>query len=185
MRKTYLLFRVSILLLFVVCQHSIALGGRILPSILRPPSLQQTTITGRVTDENGEAFPGVNVVVKGTNIGTVTSADGAYSLDVSSDAATLVFSFVGYAQEEVAIEARTTINIALTPDVTSLNEIVVTALGVQKESKRLGYSATTVQPDYMITNRTTNMMESLEGKVAGLNITPPAAGAGSSTTIRL
>ncbi|HCZ37159.1 MAG TPA: SusC/RagA family TonB-linked outer membrane protein [Cytophagales bacterium] len=146
---------------------------------------QQQQIRGKVTDENGSDFPGVNVVIKGTTNGTVTSTDGTYILDVASGATTLVFSFVGYATQEVAINGQTNINISLAPDVRSLDEIVVTALGVQKESKKLGYSATAVKTDDLALQRTTNVMESLVGKVAGLNITPPAAGAGSSTQIRL
>src|SRR5690606_9528974 len=78
-----------------------------------------------------------------------------------------------------------TIDISLLVDEKSLEEVVVTALGIKKESKKLGYSATSVNTDELVANRTTNVMESLEGKVAGLNITPPAAGAGSSTQIRL
>ena len=73
----------------------------------------------------------------------------------------------------------------MTPDSRQLEEVVITALGVQKESKKLGYAVTSVRTDELVTQRTTNMMESLQGKVAGLNITPPAAGAGSSMQIRL
>ncbi|HEY3402627.1 MAG TPA: SusC/RagA family TonB-linked outer membrane protein [Ohtaekwangia sp.] len=186
MRNDYLRFSLRVLPFVLVCLHANTLFGGVFIDSSNPPFvLQSKTVTGQVTDEAGATFPGVNVIVKGTSTGTVTAADGTYSLDVPQDASVLVFSFVGYALQEVAIEGRTTVNISLTPDVTSLSEIVVTALGVEKESKRLGYAATTVKPDYMITNRTTNMMESLEGKVAGLNITPPAAGAGSSTQIRL
>ncbi len=104
---------------------------------------------------------------------------------LSSNSSTLVFSFVGYALQEVALDGRTTVSISLQPDLTSLEEVVVTALGIKKESKKLGYSATSVKTDDLVTNRTTNVMESLTGKVAGLNITPPAAGAGSSMQIRL
>lgn len=142
-------------------------------------------VTGRVTDENGMAFPGVNIVVKGTTTGTTTDTDGKYSLNVPDENAILVFSFVGYSKMEVAVEGRTVIDVSMTPDARALDEVIVTALGVQKESKKLGYSATAVQADELIKHRTTNVMESLEGKVAGLNITPPAAGAGASMQIRL
>jgi TonB-linked SusC/RagA family outer membrane protein len=142
-------------------------------------------VTGRVTDENGTAFPGVNIVVKGTTTGTTTDTDGKYSLNVPDENAILVFSFVGYSKMEVAVEGRTVIDVSMTPDARALEEVIVTALGVQKESKKLGYSATSVQADELIKHRTTNVMESLEGKVAGLNITPPAAGAGASMQIRL
>jgi TonB-linked SusC/RagA family outer membrane protein len=142
-------------------------------------------VSGRVTDENGAPFPGVNVVVKGTTTGAATDSDGRYTIDVPDDNSILVFSFVGYTVQEVTIGGRTVIDLAMTPDIRSLDEVVVTALGVQKESKKLGYSVTSVQTDELVKQRTTNVMESLEGKIAGLNITPPAAGAGSSMQIRL
>lgn len=154
-------------------------------NVLRTPNEVVLGVTGRITDENGGAFPGVNVVVKGTTTGTTSDANGKYSLEVPDASSVLVFSFVGYATREVAVEGRTVIDVTMALDVKALNEVFVTALGVKKESKKLGYSATSVQTDELVTQRTTNVMESLEGKVAGLNITPPAAGAGSSMQIRL
>jgi TonB-linked SusC/RagA family outer membrane protein len=182
MRKCYLLFLTCILLM--VCSHT-QVSARDNRMFGYEALLDQQQIRGKVTDGNGSDFPGVNVVIKGTTNGTVTSTDGTYILDVASGATTLVFSFVGYATQEVAINGQTSINISLAPDVRSLDEIVVTALGVQKESKKLGYSATLVKTDELISQRTTNVMESLVGKVAGLNITPPAAGAGGSIQVRL
>src|SRR5689334_11799067 len=137
MRKDYSRFLWRLLPVLVVCFHAIASSG----ATNLPPAFQTRKVSGVVTDEAGTTFPGVNVVVKGTTTGTVTSADGTYSIDVSNDAATLIFSFVGYSQQEVPIDGKTTINVSLIPDVTSLSEVVVTALGVQKESKRLGYAA--------------------------------------------
>ncbi len=185
MRKRYLLFSFCILLSSVVCNHANASRGAGVTVTDAPLNYQQQTIRGTVLDEFGAAFPGVNVIEKGTSNGTVTGADGTFSLNVSSTTSTLVFSFVGYALQEVSAEGRTSIDVTLQPDLTSLEEVMVTALGVKKESKKLGYAATSVKTDELITNRTTNVMESLVGRVAGLNITPPAAGAGSSTQIRL
>jgi TonB-linked SusC/RagA family outer membrane protein len=142
-------------------------------------------ISGKVTDESGAPFPGVNVVLKGTTEGTTTDADGKYAIEVADENGTLIFSFVGYAVQEVSISGRTVIDVTMSPDIQSLQEVVVTALGIKKESKKLGYSITSVKTDELTSQRTTNVMESLEGKVAGLNITPPAAGAGSSMQIRL
>lgn len=142
-------------------------------------------VSGRVTDESGSPFPGVNVVVKGTTTGTSSDSEGRYSIEVPNDNSVLVFSFVGYTTQEVSVSGRTVIDISMTPDIQSLQEVVVTALGVEKESKKLGYSATTVKTEELVRQRTTNVMESLEGKIAGLNISPPAAGAGSSMQIRL
>jgi TonB-linked SusC/RagA family outer membrane protein len=142
-------------------------------------------VTGKVTDESGMPFPGVNVIVKGTSTGTTTDSDGRYSIEVPDANSVLIFSFVGYAAQEITVGSRSVIDVTMTPDVRQLEEVVVTALGIAKDSKKLGYSATSVKTDELISHRTTNIMESLEGKIAGLNITPPAAGAGASTQIRL
>lgn len=142
-------------------------------------------VSGQVTDENGMPFPGVNIIVKGTATGTNTDTNGRYTIDVPDANSILVFTFVGYQVQEIAVGSRTVINVTMNPDVRQLEEVLVTALGVKKDAKKLGYSASSVKTDELITNRTTNLMESLVGKVAGLNITPPAAGAGSSMQIRL
>jgi TonB-linked SusC/RagA family outer membrane protein len=142
-------------------------------------------VTGKVADENGQPIAGVNVLEKGTTNGTTSDAGGLYRITVADGNAVLIFSFIGFQTQEVPVGSRTTIDISLVADVRALDEVVITALGVKKESKKLGYSVTSVQTDELITHRTTNLMESLEGKVAGLNITPPAAGPGSSMQLRL
>ncbi len=143
-------------------------------------------ISGTVISESdGSPLPGVSVAVKGTTIGTITDSGGKYALNTGGGQAVLVFSFVGYSSTEVPVTNQSVINVSLKEDNQSLEEVVVTALGIKKESRKLGYSATSVKTEEMVTNRTTNVMESLEGRVAGLNITPPAAGAGSSMQIRL
>lgn len=142
------------------------------------------TVAGKVTDQNGEALPGVSVLVKNTSTTTSTDASGRYSIPAPPNS-TLTFTMIGFKSLEAAVNNRTLVNVQLSEDSKLLNEVMVTALGIKKESKRLGYSATSVTPDELIKNRTTNVMESLEGKVAGLNITPPAAGAGASNQIRL
>jgi TonB-linked SusC/RagA family outer membrane protein len=182
MRKPYSLFQWSTLVLLVCCYafasgHSLHVAG--------VESLQQQRVTGQVTDESGAGFPGVNVVVKGTTVGTTTDADGKYSLEVGDANITLVFSFVGYAVQEVVVAGRTTVDVSLSPDIAALNEVVVTALGIKKESKKLGYATQTVPVNDIRQNRTVNIGESLTGKIAGLDISPPSSGAGSSTKIRL
>jgi TonB-linked SusC/RagA family outer membrane protein len=185
MRKHYQLIFYGILLLVCYCSTSVA-GSRLKTTISLSHLIPQArSIEGQVKDETGASFPGVNVVVKGTATGTTTDADGRYSLVVSEATGILTFSFVGYATQEVTVGSRNVVDVALVPDIRSLDEVVVTALGIKKESKRLGYSATSVSTDEILKSRTTNVMESLEGKVAGLNISPPAAGAGSSMQIRL
>ncbi len=150
-----------------------------------PQSLVQKSIQGQVTNENDEPLPGVSVLVKGTSIGTATGIDGNYKLAIPDDATTLVFSSVGYVVKEVSISDLSVINMKLLPDVKALNEIVVTALGIKKETKSLGYATASVESDQVTVNRTTNFMQSLQGKVAGVNISGMATGAGGSSTIRI
>jgi TonB-linked SusC/RagA family outer membrane protein len=191
MKHLYVLSMVLLLHVGAIAQTNELYASKVGTDQNSGSNLQRVTarealgITGRVSDENGAGFPGVNIVVKGTTTGTTTDADGRYSIDVPDASSILVFSFVGYSVQEVAVSGRTVIDVTMNPDVRSLEEVVVTALGIQKESKKLGYAVTSVKTDELIKNRTTNVMESLEGKVAGLNITPPAAGAGSSMQIRL
>ena len=141
-------------------------------------------ITGTVTDDDNKPFSGVTVQVKGTNFTTLTDNAGKFSINASGNDI-LVFSYVGYLMQEVRLNGRQSVNIQMNIDTRNLESVVVTALGIRKEAKKLGYSATQVNTDELVKNRTTNVGESLEGKVAGLNITPPAAGAGASNQIRL
>ncbi len=146
----------------------------------------QITVSGKViSSADNSPMVGVTVQVKGTTTGIITDADGRYSLSVPDNEAVLMFSFIGYEPEEVTVGGQTTIDISLEEAVTLVSEIVVTALGIKRDEKSLGYAVTVVKTDDMAKNKTINMMESLEGSVSGLNITPPAAGAGASTQIRL
>ncbi|MFZ6012471.1 MAG: carboxypeptidase-like regulatory domain-containing protein, partial [Bacteroidota bacterium] len=97
-------------------------------------------VSGRVSDEKGAPFPGVNIVVKGTTQGTATDSDGKYFIEVPDESSILVFSFVGYAGEEIAVAGRSVIDVSMKPDVAALDEIVVTALGIEKSTKSLGYA---------------------------------------------
>ena len=145
----------------------------------------QTTVTGTVTDEDSKPVSGATVTVKGTVTSVATDAAGKFSINAPGTA-TLVISYVGFVTQEVPLNGRSTLSVNLgRGEATALTEVIVTTLGVKKESKKLGYSATSVNPDELVKQRTVNIGESLEGKVAGLNITPPAAGAGSSNQIRL
>lgn len=146
---------------------------------------QTKSITGKVTSStNNEPMPGVGIVVKGTTRGTTTDASGNFKIDASTNE-TLVFSFIGFENQEVKVGNNSNINVSLKEDAQNLEEVVVTALGIKKESKKLGYSAESVKVNEIQQNRTVNVMTSLEGKIAGLDITPPSSGAGSSTRIRL
>lgn len=138
---------------------------------------QELSISGKVTDPDNGPIPGVNVLVKGTTQGTITDIEGNYRINVSEDDETLVFSFVGYETQEVAINSRTTVDVSLALDARELGEVVVTALGVERETKALGYSVQEIQGESITQARETNLVNSLAGKVAGVNVT------GSSTTI--
>ncbi|RAJ94120.1 TonB-linked SusC/RagA family outer membrane protein [Larkinella arboricola] len=155
----------------------------------RPGAVRSETvdvIRGKVTDEKGEGLPGVSIVVKGTQQGTTSDAVGNFSINVPSANSVLVFSFVGYTAQEVPVGSQTSLNIRLLAESRALDEVVVTALGIRRETKSLGYSVTKVDGDNFTKTRETNFANSLTGKVAGVNISPAATGpAGSSrVTIR-
>jgi len=146
----------------------------------------QSTISGVVTGaDDGQGIPGVNVVVEGTTQGTITDMDGNYSLPVAENATALVFTFVGYNAQTVAINGQTSINITLKPTLTALNEVVITAMGISREKKSLAYSAQQVDGDELTTVKDANVINSLSGKVAGLFINKSASGAGGSTRVIL
>ncbi|MGI9541688.1 MAG: carboxypeptidase-like regulatory domain-containing protein, partial [Cyclobacteriaceae bacterium] len=142
-------------------------------------------ITGKILDESENPLPGVNVLVKGTSTGTVSDFNGDYSLSVPDEAETLIFSFIGYQTMEVRIENRSAINISMTTDITQLGELVVTALGIEKEQKTLGYATSKVKPAEFTVNRSPVFMDALQGKVAGVNITKLGSGPQGSSKIRI
>jgi TonB-linked SusC/RagA family outer membrane protein len=131
--------------------------------------LMLVQVSGKVTDETGAPLPGVNVVVKGTTKGTTTDTEGKYSLEVDGDNAVLVFSFIGYTSEEVVVGTQTTIDIALTPDITSLSEVVVVGYGTQSR-KNLTSSITTVKTEDLNRGAISDVGQMLQGKVPGMNI---------------
>lgn len=132
---------------------------------------QTRIVTGTVTSaEDGQPVPGVSIVVQGTTLGTVTDLDGNYSLQVPQDAQTLVFSFVGMATQEVAIDNRSTINVEMQPQTFGVDEVVVTALGTTRAKKSLGYASQGVSGEEITSTNVLNPMSALSGKVAGLQI---------------
>jgi TonB-dependent starch-binding outer membrane protein SusC len=132
----------------------------------------QNTVSGRVTSsDDGSGLPGVNVLEKGTQNGTVTNADGSYTLTVGSNA-TLVFSFVGFLTSEVAVGTQTTIDMALQSDVTALSEVVVVGYGTQ-EKKELTSAVTSVKSEDFNRGTINDPAQLLQGKVAGLSIARP------------
>lgn len=146
---------------------------------------QEINVQGTITSsEDGLPIPGVSIVQKGTTNGTITDIDGKYNLTVPQGSV-LVFSFVGMKSQEVTTTASTTYNVALDPEVTGLDEVVVTALGISREKKALGYTVTEVSSEEISTVKDVNVMNSLAGKVAGVNITQGAFGPGSSSKVTI
>ncbi len=125
-------------------------------------------VTGTITDENGEPLPGVNVVEKGTTNGTLTDATGKFKLSVKSDKAILSISFIGYASQEIVVGAQTSLTIKMNTDTKILNEVVVTALGVKREEKSLGYAVQKVSGPSLQTVKGVSVGTSLTGRVSGL-----------------
>ncbi|MGV3539236.1 MAG: carboxypeptidase-like regulatory domain-containing protein, partial [Rufibacter sp.] len=122
----------------------------LLSVLLNEAMAQSRTITGRVTDvRTGEGMPGVTVQLKGSSVAAPTSVDGSYSITVPSAGGSLVFSFIGYTDQEVAIGNQTTINVRLAEDARILNEVVVTALGESREKETLPYSVGVVNSDQL------------------------------------
>ncbi|MEQ8924887.1 MAG: carboxypeptidase-like regulatory domain-containing protein, partial [Fulvivirga sp.] len=147
---------------------------------------QERTVSGKVTSiEDGSSLPGVNVVLKGTTTGTVTDIDGNFKLNVPSDGGTLVFSFIGLATEEVAISSRSVIDIQMSPDVQQLSEVVVTAVGIQREAKALGYGVERVGGDKLSAVSEPDPLRAMQGKVAGVNIGGSSSAPGSATRITI
>ncbi len=150
-----------------------------------PLQAQELLITGKVTDGQGAPLPGVNVVFKNTTTGTVTDAAGQYSLKPVAGNNHLIFSFVGLKTQEIALEGRSTLNVALAADDQLLEEVVVTAIGIESKTKALGYSVSEVKGKDLINAREPNVVTALSGKVAGVQIGNSGGSPGGSATVRI
>jgi TonB-linked SusC/RagA family outer membrane protein len=150
-----------------------------LPLSLRAQNLN---ISGTVRDANSEPVAGANVTVKGATIGATTDASGSYSISAPADA-TLTFSFLGLTTREEAVAGRGRIDVTLEASDQSLDEVVVTALGILRSEKTLGYAATTVGKEEITKARNTNVVTSLSGKVAGLQVQTPSSDPGSASSV--
>ena len=142
----------------------------------------QKTVTGIVLDENGDPVVGASVYVKGTKSGGVTDLDGRFSLQ-TDNSATLVVSYLGYETAEVSVGARSTVRVVLKPISSELNEVVVTALGIKREKKALGYAMQEVNTSALTENKSQSVSNMLQGKVAGVQIAQSGTGLGGSTRI--
>ena len=145
---------------------------------------QDRTISGNISsDEDGSGLPGVNVIIKGTTVGTTTDVNGSYSLDVPSDGGTLVFSFIGLASQEIEIGARSVVDVVMSSEVEELQEVVVTALGITKEKAALGYAVTSIGGSQLEARPEADIARLLRGKVPGVDITSQSGVTGTGTNI--
>jgi TonB-linked SusC/RagA family outer membrane protein len=143
---------------------------------------QDRTVTGKVTDETGQGLPTVTVQIKGTTTGQPTDADGNYRIAVP-DNATLVFRFLGYTEVEEVVGNRSSINVQMNPEVSELDEVVVTALGITRDKASLGYAVTSIGSDDIQSKPESDVARILRGKVPGVDITQTSGMAGTGTNI--
>jgi TonB-dependent SusC/RagA subfamily outer membrane receptor len=147
---------------------------------------QAQTVTGTVTARSDKGtLPGVSVKVKEAAGGTVTDANGKFSLNVPAGGKTLVFSFIGFTPQEVPINGQSTINVALAESNQELGEVVVTALGISREAKSLGYAAQQIKGENLTMTRQTDFNTSLAGKVAGVQILGGSGAKFGTSTVRI
>ena len=149
-----------VILLFLCCSNT----------ILAQQDVNTIVVKGLITDASNMPLLGVTVQVKNSLNGEISDFDGNYSITVTEENPTLIFSYVGYLTKEVLVDGQTTINVVLQEDAAQLEEVVVTALGIKKEKKRIGYATQEVKGDALNTVQTANVVESLSGKVAGITI---------------
>lgn len=148
------------------------------------PVFQQRVITGKVTTPEKEDLPGVNIVIKGTTVGTVTDAFGAYSISVPNDEAVLVFSFIGFAEQQVVVGSRSAINIVLEPSTESLSEVVVIGYGEVRKSDLTG-SVSSVKAAELKAVPTTSFDQALQGRAAGVQVSQTSGQPGAEASIRI
>ncbi|MFT4032081.1 MAG: SusC/RagA family TonB-linked outer membrane protein [Siphonobacter sp.] len=153
-------------------------------TFLSIPALAQK-ITGRVISADGQGLPGVSIKVRGTNIGTVTSSEGQFTLNAPSLQDSIAVSFIGYATQVLPIAGRSVIDVTLREDGKELNEVVVTALGIQKEQRKLGYATTQISGKDVTATAPTNFASALYGKAPGVTINANTGGATSAVGIQI
>ncbi len=150
---------------------------------VRQQSGKERTITGQVLDSNGEPLIGVSILVKGTTDGAITDLGGNYQIITKSNNPILVYSYIGYKTQEVPLKGQTSINITLMDDTQVIDEVVVTALGIKRSEKALSYNVTQVDAESALAVKDANFINSLNGKVAGLNINSSSSGIGGASKV--
>ena len=182
-----LIFAATAMATLALSAHSLKASAVPVDNFITPTAVQQqkTTVAGTVTDAAGEPIIGASIVVKGTSRGTVSDVDGHFTLS-APQGTTLEVSCIGFEKKTIKVPASGKVSVMLNEDSRSLGDVVVTAMGIKKERKALGYSVTDMKADELMKNKNTNVINSLAGKVPGVNITQSsgAAGAGANIVIR-
>jgi len=142
------------------------------------------TVSGTVRSEEG-AIPGVNVLLKGSSTGTITDIQGNYQIEVPDEGGILVFSFIGFAAQEIKINSRSVINVVLLPDEQQLDEVIVTAVGIAREKKALGYAVAEIKGEVLAQKSEPDPVRSLSGRVPGVNINSGGGSVGGNTNITI
>ena len=149
-------------------------------------SYSQHVVKGVIIDNTDDlSIPGANILVKNTYTGTTTNMDGQYTITAKNGSDTLVVSFLGYMTQEIPINNRTTINVSLKVKAAMIKDVVVTALGIKREKKSLGYSVQEVKGEELQNNKEVSVINTLSGKVAGLQVSSTTGGAAGSSRIVL
>ncbi len=149
------------------------------------PIFAQQRVSGKVTDSSGVALPFVNVILKNSSLGTTTNSDGFYDLELSDLNGELEFSSLGFQSKTVSIDGREQLNVVLIESEAILNEVVITALGLERETRELGYAVQSVESDEISEVKSPNFIDNLGGRLAGVTISQGATGVGSSTKITI
>ncbi len=145
---------------------------------------QDLTVSGLVSAEDGSTLPGVSIALKGTSRGTTTNGDGKYTLEVPANG-TLVFSFIGFQTQESQVGGKSVINISLKNDVSQLQEVVVTALGIKRDARALGYSVARIDGSDLVRKSEPDPLKALQGRVAGVDIRTSQGTPGAATKINI
>src|SRR5688500_11322148 len=144
---------------------------------------QTRVVTGKITDQNGEPVVGATVSVPRTQVSTLTNSDGVFSLSVPENVQRLSVSSIGFAAQDISVSGRNNITIALQTSASELSEVVVTALGVERNKKSLGFSQTTINGENFTQAREISAANALAGRVAGVNVSKVASGPGGSSRV--
>ena len=150
---------------------------------LQQQSGKERTITGQVVDAKGEPLIGVSILVKGTTDGAITDLGGNYKIVTKSNNPVIVYSYIGYKTQEIPLKGQTAINITMMDDTQVIDEVVVTALGIKRSEKALSYNVTQVDAESALAVKDANFINSLNGKVAGLNINSSSSGIGGASKV--